>query len=131
MTIKTRQISLFFLMLACTATLAVISYHHLRGEWILYRQGKVLLQKEDYQGAIPFFAASLEKKISTPQVLADLGLAYLAIGRFSQATEAYRAYLDRRPQDRQARIQLARALSWSGRYDEAIVEYRTFLGADP
>lgn len=131
MTIKSRQITVFIVMLACSAILAAASYHHLRREWIMYRKGERLMLNRDYEGAIPFLAAARGISDTNPRVLKDLGLACIAAGRFPEAADAFRAYLKHDPLNRGARIQLARALFWSGRYHESAVEYKTALGEHP
>lgn len=52
----------------------------------------------------------------------------MAFGRFKDAIPFYQSFLKEEPGNRSVRILLARALTWSGRFDEAIVEYRKALG---
>lgn len=52
-------------------------------------------------------------------------------GQFKQAGELCQEMLDRDPKDRRARLLLARVLSWDGRMEESIGQYRMLLGETP
>jgi tetratricopeptide (TPR) repeat protein len=52
-------------------------------------------------------------------------------GRFDQAEHILRRLLDSDPDNRTARILLGRVLSWMGRIDEAILQYKAALGTQP
>jgi tetratricopeptide (TPR) repeat protein len=51
-------------------------------------------------------------------------------GRFDQAEHILRRLLDSDPDNRTARILLGRVLSWMGRIDEAILQYKAALGIE-
>ncbi|MGE4551575.1 MAG: tetratricopeptide repeat protein [Desulfovibrionaceae bacterium] len=55
----------------------------------------------------------------------------LAAQRHDEAIGALKAYLAQRPDDLEARLQLADALSWRKRLDESLAEYETILKARP
>ena len=61
----------------------------------------------------------------------ELANIYVMLGRFKQAVALYQAYLHEQPDNRSVRILLARALTWSGRFEEAIVQYKKALGEEP
>jgi tetratricopeptide (TPR) repeat protein len=48
--------------------------------------------------------------------------------QYDQAIDLYTNILKKYPENRLARLQLARVLSWQGRFEEARVEYRKILG---
>ncbi|GEM_PF-504038 len=60
----------------------------------------------------------------------ELAALYIGFDRFGEAAQLYRAILESDPKARSVRIRLARALSWSGRLEEAIHEYRKALGEE-
>ncbi len=58
----------------------------------------------------------------------ELAVTYLAMGRTEDAESLLRAALETAPDNREARIHLARVLTGQGRFHEAIEEYKTVLG---
>lgn len=57
--------------------------------------------------------------------------AYTGLGAYPQAIRLYDAYLTNHPDDRQARMNYARVLSWDRRYDAAQAQYERLLRDDP
>jgi YaiO family outer membrane protein len=57
--------------------------------------------------------------------------AFEAARQYEPAIASYRAYLEVRPEDDEARGALARLLSWQGAYDEAVVLYEDILTRYP
>lgn len=58
----------------------------------------------------------------------ELAVTYLAMGRAEDAEFLIRKTLETAPDNREARIHLARILTRQGRFHEAIEEYKTVLG---
>lgn len=58
----------------------------------------------------------------------ELAVTYLAMGRVEDAEFQLRKILETAPDNREARIYLARVLTGQGRFHEAIEEYKTLLG---
>jgi hypothetical protein len=117
-------------LLAVAALLAVISYHRLHQDMVLFRQGEQRLARQDYRGAIPFLIGSFQKGNSSQKLLKDLGNA-CRLAEVPMDVDAYRLYLAANPADRTVRISLARSLSAQGRYSESVTEYRKLLGEMP
>lgn len=68
--------------------------------------------------------------------LSDQGLRLRAslaaqLGRFSIAIDTLRRYLDRHPDDAEARLELADVLSWEKRYEESLAEFEKLVAANP
>ena len=63
-----------------------------------------------------------------PLRLRQLAATALWMGMHEVAANEYRKVLRLRQDDRPARLGLARALAWSGRFEEAVYEYRILLG---
>lgn len=61
----------------------------------------------------------------------QLAKAYTGQGAYPQAIRLYEAYLANVPDDRQARTNYARVLSWHRRYDDAQEQYERLLKEDP
>jgi len=62
-----------------------------------------------------------------PILLRKLAASALWLGLFQDAAVEYRQVLRLEPDDRMARLGLARALAWSGHFEEAVNEYRILL----
>lgn len=65
-----------------------------------------------------------------PDVL-SMAKAYTGLGAYPQAIRLYEAYLANNPDDRQARTNYARVLSWDRRYDASQAQYERLLRDDP
>jgi len=81
-----------------------------------------------FREAAAIFEDILRKAPDKLQELKELANIYVAFGQFKKAIPLYQTFLQQEPYNRSVRILLARALSWSGRFDEAIVEYRKAVG---
>ncbi len=72
--------------------------------------------------------AQSEHRTAAEEELAGI---YVRFDRFHEAEALYRIILRKNPEDRSARIRLARVLSWTGRLTAAIREYKRALGEKP
>jgi len=126
-TMKYKQYLAFALLLGASALLAILCYHGLRQDMILFRKGEQLRVRQDFGSAIPLFVKSFKLGNSSPQLLKSLGDAYSGAG-MPLSIDVYRLFLTKYPQDHTVRIRLARELARHGRYDEAVLEYRNLLG---
>jgi predicted Zn-dependent protease len=70
----------------------------------------------------------LQNKDAEPTRLRYLAATALGMGQQDIAAQQYRKVLLVRPDDRSARLGLARALARAGLYEEAVKEYRILLG---
>ncbi|HYH57863.1 MAG TPA: tetratricopeptide repeat protein [Thermoleophilaceae bacterium] len=85
----------------------------------LYRRGSELLESGDYSAAtIPLAKASRIEPDKT-SIREALGRAYFRAGRYQQATEEFRAVVERAPVNDFAHFCLGRSLEKTGRRDEA------------
>jgi len=67
----------------------------------------------------------------SPSERRDQARAFDAAKQYEPAIASYRAYLEARPEDDEARGALARLLSWQGAYDEAVMLYEDILTRHP
>ena len=85
----------------------------------LFRRGSELLESGDYSAAaIPLEKASRFEPDKT-SIREALGRAYFRAGRYDQASEEFRAVVERAPVNDFAHFCLGRSLEKSGRSDEA------------
>jgi len=96
------------------------------------RLGMDAAGKDRHEAAIFYLrrAVEMDSTIVT-QVGKELGNQYTWADKADSAIVWYQAYLSAHPDDIDAEIGLARALSWSDRHDEALVHYRHILEAAP
>lgn len=77
------------------------------------------------------FETIMERYGRRPEIMKELAGIYVNHGGFSEAAALYMEILREDPHDHSSRIYLARLLSWTGRFEEAIYEYRKALGEEP
>jgi YaiO family outer membrane protein len=68
---------------------------------------------------------------ASPSERLDQARAFEAARQYEPAIASYRAYLEVRPEDDEARGALARLLSWQGAYDQAVMLYADILTRYP
>ncbi|MBI4460689.1 MAG: tetratricopeptide repeat protein [Acidobacteria bacterium] len=66
-----------------------------------------------------------------PDLLRDWAAHQASANRFLEAAGTLELYLQRRPEDIAARMDMARLLGWGGRYRESAAAYRQVLQAQP
>jgi YaiO family outer membrane protein len=81
--------------------------------------------------AIGSVALRAETHARSPRSVLDQAKDLERRQQYPEASAAYRAYLDVRPDDDDARGAVARLLSWQGAYDDALAEYRDVLTRHP
>jgi tetratricopeptide (TPR) repeat protein len=69
-----------------------------------------------------------DNKVTDPAQIRYFAATALGMGLQDIAASEYRKVLSLRPDDRSARLGLARALARAGLYEEAVKEYRLLLG---
>lgn len=87
-----------------------------------------LLASGDAAGALFSLEMAVQRESQNLRVLSVLAGLYAQTGCFEKAIVSYQRLLRAQPDYREGRIYLARLLSWQGRYEEAVVEYRKVLG---
>ncbi len=75
--------------------------------------------------------SSLAAGPSQPAGQHDRAMTLTGEGRYEEAIKEYRLILRDNPKDIEARVALARILSWTKKYDESIEEYREVLALRP
>lgn len=82
--------------------------------------------------ALVLYRTVLAERPAPDSLLLELADVFQFRAGAPDSAMAYlRLYLDRRPDDVEARLRMARLLAWSGRLDEAEAELLTLLKADP
>jgi Tfp pilus assembly protein PilF len=105
----------------------------------LFAKAVALHQSGDTIGAIQYYEAVLELQPGRPDVLSNLGAAFVKLGRYDEAIEQYRAALEALPDDPEARrrfapgvrLNLGLALYKANRIGDAEVEFRGVLEVEP
>ncbi|ADE55283.1 tetratricopeptide repeat protein [Coraliomargarita akajimensis] len=93
--------------------------------------GLVLVQKGDFQGAIPIISKAMDLGEVDGRSYGLLGYAYLTGGRYYAADAAYRQAILMQPDVKDWKIGLARCLMETERYDVAIALFDTLLKDEP
>lgn len=73
----------------------------------------------------------IRKKYYTYELGMTLARKYISKKEFNKAEEVYRILLERYPDSREIKVQLARVLYWQGRYNEALEVYREIVDFKP
>jgi tetratricopeptide (TPR) repeat protein len=95
----------------------------------LLARAMVLHKAGDLLGAIQNYQIALETAPNRPDILSNLGAAYVGLGRFAEAIVEYKKALAIQD-DASIRLNLGLALYKAGRLDEAILEFRHVLSID-
>lgn len=102
-------------------------YRTLFPEWIYFREAENKYDAKDYKATVILYRKSLEAGLPQSKIGINLPNAYVAIGQFEDAIVWYKNYLSMHPKDNNARLALAKALSWIGKTHEAELEYQKIL----
>lgn len=124
MNIFKNQKVIFVFLLAATAIVTFWVYYFVNQKFVLFRQGEQKLQKHQYEEAIVYYQKAMAEGFNRPRVYLHLAEAYTATKQFDEASQQYSHYLEFYPEDRFARLMLARVLSYAGHYDESVEQYR-------
>ncbi len=118
--LKTRQYTIYAILLGTTAVLALALYPRIQPQWVNFRRGEHLFLSHHFSLSIPFFQKALAEGLKRPEALTHLGDAYLATGQFQAALPVFQRLVQERPEDMGARLSLAGLYDQFGRVDEAL-----------
>ncbi len=95
--------------------------------------GEVRCSQERWAEAAAAFEHSLRLKPGDPDVLYNLGIAYLKLGpeRLGDAERSYRAAVELRPKELEFRVALAELYRQSERWDQAIEAFQAASELQP
>lgn len=95
--------------------------------------GRLLKSRGRYAEAARLFqrAAGLSGGAERVRLKTEAATALARSKRYGESIGLYREALEEAPQNRGARIGLARTLGWAGRYGESIEEYKKVLDRNP
>lgn len=127
MTIAFRQNCLFVLILIFATVTSIFFYREVHQNWILFKKAESQYEKKNFAEAIKLYEKSLEGGFPRSKMSVDYANSYLALGQFNKAIPLYKEYLSYHPKDHNARLDLAKALSWIGNTKEAEMEYKKIL----
>lgn len=97
----------------------------------LFARGVELHQAGDLVGAIETYKAVLTLAPDNPDVLSNMGAAYVRLGQFEDGIRQYEAALKADPLSNTVRLNLALAYYKSARPNEAIPHLKRVVAADP
>ncbi|MDP1835554.1 MAG: tetratricopeptide repeat protein [Chlamydiales bacterium] len=122
-----KQIFAYIAMLAFTGSATSLFYFHKRGYLIGYSTGERLYQEKNFNAAIPYLMRAIEQGVDTRKAYFHLADSLTAIKQFDEAARVYNAYLEKDPNDKSARIRLARVLAYQGELAESTEQYQRAL----
>lgn len=125
--IAAKQNFFYFLLVVLTSVGTILLYWNTQTDWILYRNAEIKFGEKDYESAIDLYKKSLEAGGTSPRIIEKLTNSYFAIGNFNEAITILREHLLNYPNDKKARLELARALSYTGNLEESEIEYKKTL----
>jgi tetratricopeptide (TPR) repeat protein len=119
-------------LLVLGAALAAAHPHQPTEAQHYVRLGMEAAGKDRHEAAIFYLRRAVELDTTVvAQVGKELGNQYTWADKADSAIVWYEAYLVEHPDDIEAEIGLARALSWSDRHDEALAMYQRILAQEP
>lgn len=126
-TLVSRQVLIYIFLLALTSVVTTYVYFQTRSEWILYHKGKLLYDDKNYGKAAILLQQALDDGAGSRDAYFYLGDSYAADKQFEEAEKVFRSYLVNNPKDLEARVKLARVLSYMGKLDESQKEYEQVI----
>ena len=81
--------------------------------------------------AVAALQAAQAQAADDPELMVELGEAYLSLGKPADAEARFRAALDKKPEARNARVDLGAALEAQNKLDEARAQYDQIANEDP
>lgn len=124
MTIRSKQLLFFVLLLACSGWVSVVVYRSTHFPWIIYRQGLNHFSENRFQEAISALDTAIRKGISRIDAWMSLGDSYMATQRYEEALEAYEGLLRMDPASVQAIWKVAGLYEQFGRFNESLEKVR-------
>ena len=97
---------------------------------IRFRLGEACLWDRRWDDAIETLGGLQREHPDDVNFVRELGHAYAGAKKLAEATNLYQAYLNQKP-DPSIRLELARVLSWSGKLDESVPQFRAVLAEQP
>ena len=97
----------------------------------LFRSGIVLIDKKDYQGAIPHFKEAIKKKPEFAEAYVGLGWVYDKLNNYKEAIDAFKEAIRLRGDFAGAYFNLGLIYSKLGRYKEEIESYNNAIRIKP
>lgn len=125
--IAVKQNCIYVLIVIFAVIVSIGLYRLTHQEWITFREAETEYNKKNFKQAIRLYEMSLDEGLSHFFMSANLGNSYVALGKFNEAIAVFKDYLAYHPYDREARLSLAKALSWTGNTKEAEEEYQKIL----
>ncbi|MEW6261011.1 MAG: tetratricopeptide repeat protein [Thermodesulfobacteriota bacterium] len=124
MTIRSKQLLFFVLLLACSGWVSVVVYRSTHFPWIIYRQGLNHFSENRFQEAIPALNSAIRNGISRIDAWMSLGDSYMATQRFEDALDVYEGLLRIDPDNVQGTWKAAGLYEQFGRFDESLQKVR-------
>lgn len=122
-----RQNLSYLLLISMTVLFTGFFYLSTHGPWIYFREAEDNYHAQNYAKAIPFY---IRADFSSNVALLHLAESYMNVGNFKDAVPVYQRYLLLNPKDKRNRLELARALEWSGNMQEAEIEFKKIVEED-
>lgn len=98
---------------------------------MLYRQGNLLMDSEEFEKAAPAFERALQLNPAHTGSLNNLGICYFHLGRLAESERAFEAMLARDPKAASAYNGLGLVRIEQGKRVEAAVDFQKALDSDP
>lgn len=122
-----RQKHIYITLLIISGVACIILYPIINPGSNYFREAQKVYFTKKFAAAIPYFEKAIAAGSTNPTAYNHLAYSYLAESNFSQAAVWFRAYLKMKPRDLDARLSLARSLTWAKKYEEAAIEYKELL----
>jgi tetratricopeptide (TPR) repeat protein len=121
------QIIAYIALLAFTGTATTMVYFQKRGHQIEFARGESLYQEKNFHAAIPYLSRAIAQGVNTRKAYFHLADSLTAEKRFDEAARVYKDYLEKDPNDKGARVRLARVLAYQGELAESSEQYQRAL----
>lgn len=104
-----------------------ISYRWTYPEQIAFKRAETAFARQHFESARRHYQQAFAHGLQHTHILQRLAECSVAVGDFSAGRYWYEVLLEQEPNNRRARIWMARLLTWKGAYSEAVEMYRMVL----
>lgn len=125
-----REILCIVLYLGVVAAVTSMAYRYTESDWIDYRRGQDLYERQKYSGAIKYLERARQAGLNHPDLIRQLTVSYYRTGHPEKAKRITTAYLSGTSSP-QTIYRLATQLEAGGHLNEAQLAYAAILARDP
>ncbi|HMB30808.1 MAG TPA: tetratricopeptide repeat protein [Desulfohalobiaceae bacterium] len=130
-TIKSRQYTVYFVVLFLCACSSFFGYHYFESEFVYFRKVENALTSGNNTLALKYFNQAQQAVLHSRRLGLQLGNLFLANNQFKKAEKIFQSLLISRPKNISIRYKLALVMNINGRHNQALKLVNQLLKVKP